>query len=145
MAALKQPAASATPAPPPAPPAAMPPMTALQQPGSNPYYTAQTTAPAPYSGAGSYMGNLPPPSTASLPPGNPALGNLPPNILALLQSAQQQRPPPPAGQNFAVPVNATTPAAMGSAQQSTSGTNPQYQQLMAFLVSFTWYSMSTGH
>ena len=91
------------------------------------------------------MGNLPPPSTAPVPPGNPALANLPPNILALLQSAQQQqRPPPPPGQNFGVPVN-TPPATMGSAQQSPSGANPQYQQLMAYLVSLARYRNSTRH
>ena len=142
MAALKQPAAPAAPAPPAAPPAAM---AAMQQPGPNPYYAAQPTAPAPYPGAGSYMSNLPPPSTAPLPPGNPALANLPPNILALLQSAQQQqRPPPPPGQNFGV-VNTPTPAAIGSAQQSSGGANPQYQQLMAFLVRFMWYRNSIGY
>lgn len=82
------------------------------------------------------MGNLPPPSTAP-PPGNPALANLPPNILALLQSAQQQQRPPPPGQNFGVPMNTPTPAAIGSAQQPSGGANPQYQQLMAYLVSLT--------
>ena len=131
MAALKQPAAPATPAAPPAPPAAM---ASMQQSGPNSYYTGQPTAPAPYPGAGSYMGNLPPPSTAP-PPGNPALANLPPNILALLQSAQQQqRPPPPPGQNFGVPMSTPAPAAVGSAQQSSGA---QYQQLMAYLVSLT--------
>ena len=92
------------------------------------------------------MGNVPPPSTAPIPPGNPAMANLPPNILALLQSAQQQqRPPPPPGQNFSVPVNTPTPATMGSAQQSPGGANPQYQQLMAYLVSLTWYRKSIEH
>ena len=137
MAALKQPATPAAPAPPAAPPAAM---AAMQQPGPSSYYTAQPTAPAPYPGAGSYMSNLPPPSTAPLPPGNPALANLPPNILALLQSAQQQqRPPAPPSQNFGAPVNTPTPAAIGSAQQSSGGANPQYQQLMAYLVSLRWH------
>ena len=85
------------------------------------------------------MGNLPPPSTVpgGNPPGNPALANLPPNILALLQSAQQQQRPLPPGQNFGMPMNTPPPAVQGSAQQPPSGANPQYQQLMAYLVSLT--------
>ena len=153
LAALKQPAASAAPtapAPPPhvtpvpALPTAMSSVSAMQQPGPNPYYTSQPTAPAPYPGAG-YMGNLPPPSTApgGIPPSNPALANLPPNILALLQSAQQQqRPPLPPGQNYGMPINTPPPAAMGSAQQPPGNANPQYQQLMAYLVSLTRYKNS---
>ena len=150
LAALKQPAAPATPAAPPvhvtpAPglPAAMPPMPGMQQTAPNPYYTPQPTAPAPYPGGGSYMGNLPPPSTAlgGVPPANPALANLPPNILALLQSAQQQqqRPSPAPGQNYGMAMNTAPPAAIGSAQSAPGGVNPQYQQLMAYLVSLTRY------
>lgn len=118
-------------------------MSAMQQPGPNSYYAPQPTTPAPYPGAGSYMGNLPPPSTApgGIPPGNPTLANLPPNILALLQSAQQQqqRPPMPPGQSFGMPMNTPPPAA---AQPPPGGTNPQYQQLMAYLVSLMRYKNS---
>ena len=94
------------------------------------------------------MGNHPPPSTPPLPPGNPALANLPPNILALLQSAQRlQLPLPQArGQDFAsgMSLNAPTSAGIGSAQQSPGGANSQYQQLMAYLGSLTLYRKSTG-
>jgi hypothetical protein len=125
----------------------MPPMAAMQQPGLNPYYTSQPTASAPYSGAGSYVSNLSPPSTApgGVPPGNPALSNLPPNILALLQSTQQQqqRPPLPPGQSFGAPMNVPPPAAT-STQQPPGGVNPQYQQLMAYLVSLARYRNSVA-
>jgi hypothetical protein len=63
------------------------------------------------------------------------LANLPLNILALLQSAQQQqqRRPLLPGQTFGAPVNTPPPATMGSAQPPPGGANPQYQQLMAYL------------
>lgn len=73
------------------------------------------------------------------PPANPALANLPPNILALLQSAQQQQQqrPPVSGQGYGMPPPPShlmntlplPPDAMGA-----PGGNPQYQQLMAYLV-----------
>ncbi|KAF8203925.1 hypothetical protein BJ912DRAFT_218928 [Pholiota molesta] len=61
-------------------------------------------------------------------------GNLPPNILALLQSAQQQQRPPAPGQAYGMPpppphlMNTPPPGAMGA-----PAANPQYQQLMAYL------------
>jgi len=81
---------------------------------------------------------MPPPTSAQAPAANPTLANLPPNILALLQSAQQQQqqqcPPTAPGQNYALP-----PAHfMGSPPPGAtppSAANPQYQQLMAYLQS----------
>uniref|UniRef100_A0A8H7YAD6 RRM domain-containing protein n=1 Tax=Psilocybe cubensis TaxID=181762 RepID=A0A8H7YAD6_PSICU len=132
LAALKQPV-SAPPAVP--PPTSAPPMPAIPAapPTSNSYYSQP---PAQYPGPANPYGapNAPP---ASVPPVNPNLANLPPNILALLQSAQQQsqqRPPPP-GQAFSAPpphlMGTPPPGAMAGAPPSS--TNPQYQQLMAYL------------
>ncbi|KDR85611.1 hypothetical protein GALMADRAFT_218705 [Galerina marginata CBS 339.88] len=137
LAALKQPAA---PVPPPPVPAAMPQMSSMP-PGPNPYYPpppASYPAPAnPYNTAAA-----PPPAIASQ---NPALANLPPNILALLQShhqqQQQQRPPAPPGQAYGMPPppphlmnNTPPPGAMGPGAPPSGG-NAQYQQLMAYLQS----------
>ena len=81
---------------------------------------------------------MPPPANAPQPPAaNPALANLPPNILALLQSAQQQQRPPSApGQPYAI----ATTHFMGTPPGTVppAGANPQYQQLMAYLVRYIY-------
>jgi hypothetical protein len=97
---------------PPAPNSYYPP--AAYPPPGNPYNTPPTSAPQP-------------------PAANPALTNLPPNILALLQSAQQQQRPPTApGQAYTTHFMGTPPP--GTAAPATAG--PQYQQLMAYLVRY---------
>ena len=137
MAALKQPSAPT------------PPVQTMQSmpPGPNSYYPPPQQ-PATFQGSANHYTSTvqqPPhapnalPQSLGSPPTNPALANLPPNILALLQSAQQQqqqRPPVPGqGYGMAPPpphlMNTLTPppGAMGA-----PGNNPQYQQLMAYLV-----------
>ncbi|TFK41933.1 hypothetical protein BDQ12DRAFT_696506 [Crucibulum laeve] len=142
LAALKQPQAAppatAAPAPMPAPPmSGMPPMQPMQQ-LPNPYYPPPPSGMPPYPGAitpnGAYGGI---PTTSSTPqPPNPALSGLPPNILALLQSAQQQRPPgaPPAPGQYGMPppgVMNTPPPPPPSGAPAATGA--QYQQLMSYL------------
>ncbi|KAF5384968.1 hypothetical protein D9615_001162 [Tricholomella constricta] len=143
LAALKQPQAGA--APPPGPPApGIPPpqagmagMVPMQPPAPN--YYGQPPMP-PYPGAVPY-GNMPPQSSTPQPgpppaaPGAaPALSGLPPNILALLQSAQQPRPPPPPAQYGMGPPQMMNGSGL---PPPPAGSNPaahaQYQQLMSFL------------
>ncbi|KAF9486353.1 hypothetical protein BDN70DRAFT_902508 [Pholiota conissans] len=130
LAALKQPAASA---PAPSMQSSMPPM----PPGANSYYPPPPPAPYPPP-AGTYNSMQPSASNApaqplGAPPSNPALANLPPNILALLQSAQQQQRPPP-GQGYGMPP--PPPHLMATPPPGALGApNPQYQQLMAYLQS----------
>jgi len=95
-------------------------------PAPNPYYP-----PATYPPPGNAYNA--PPSAPQPPAANPALANLPPNILALLQSAQQQQRPPAApGQAYATHFMGTPPP--GTAAPTAAG--PQYQQLMAYLVRY---------
>lgn len=116
----------------------MPPMSAMQQqppPNTNSYY--QPPAPMSYPNPPNSMYGMPPPSSTPQPgsqaPPNTALNGLPPNILALLQSAQQQqRPPPPAA-----PYGMPPPQGMMNSPPPlpNPSNNLQYQQLMSFLVS----------
>ncbi|GLB35752.1 putative RNA recognition motif containing protein [Lyophyllum shimeji] len=155
LAALKQPAGGAAPPPagPPAPgvpPTGMPGMPPVPPPGN---YYSQPPNPAmpPYPGAAPPAppyGNVPPQSStpqpgAALPaaPGAaPSLGSLPPNILALLQSAQQQRPPqpgappgPPGAPQYGAPPTANGLLPPPPPAGSHPAANAQYQQLMSFL------------
>lgn len=141
LAALKQPATAPAPAPPlPAPPAAVPPMPAMP-PAPNSYYPPPSAAypppPNTYNSANT-------PQSAAAPANlniaaNPALANLPPNILALLQSAQQPQRPPAPGQPYGMApptahlMNGTIPPDLIAAT-GQNATNPQYQQLVAYLV-----------
>ena len=80
-------------------------------PPSNPYAAMPPPLPT------GQQGNHPP----------PPIGGLPPNILALLQSAQRQTPPAP---HYSVP-----PQIMNSPPPGPTGTSAnQYQQLMSYLV-----------
>jgi len=87
---------------------------------SNPYSAVPPTAP--------------PPATISPPPAlnNPTLTGLTPNILSLLQTQQpQSRLPTAASQpSYNIP-----PTAASLAGNLPAASNPQYQQLMAYLVS----------
>ncbi|KAF9556412.1 hypothetical protein CPC08DRAFT_737099 [Agrocybe pediades] len=142
LAALKQPAPAPT--PPPAAPA-VPPMGSIPPPAANSYYPPP---PAAYQQppANAYgVPGVPPPSSppAAAPLSNPNLANLPPNILALLQSAQQQQqraPGPPGSQGYGMPP--PPPHMMGLPPQGGAmgappppANNAQYQQLMAYLQS----------
>jgi hypothetical protein len=116
-------------------------MPPLQQPPTpNPYFAhpppsniQQPPYPGPVPPPNSY-GSMPQTSTPQ--PGQPAaLGNLPPNLLALLQSAQQQQAQPPL-QQPAPTSYGMTPQQMMNSPPSNANANPnaQYQQLMAYLV-----------
>ncbi|KAG5341699.1 hypothetical protein C0989_007926 [Termitomyces sp. Mn162] len=126
LAALKQPTggpapggmAAMAPAPPPPPPPSAGPASYYGQPPNPP-------AMAPYPAYGGVASQGVPPAAT--------LSGLPPNILALIQSAQQQqqRPPGPPGQYGSMmmqPMNGSGPAAGGAGTQAQ-----QYQQLMSFL------------
>ncbi|KAG6842403.1 hypothetical protein C0991_007533 [Blastosporella zonata] len=156
LAALKQPAPSAPPPPgpglpPPGPMPSMPPPP-MQQPPTGPgSYYGQPPNPAAMPSYPPYGALPPPPKPTSTPPaagGAPSaatLSSLPPNILALLQSAQQAQaraqqggplsaPPAPGppgqyGSMMMQPLNglASTPPAPPGGQAQ------QYQQLMSFL------------
>ncbi|KAJ3505641.1 hypothetical protein NLJ89_g7313 [Agrocybe chaxingu] len=137
LAALKQPATGGASAQPGIPP------TPAGQPPPNPYYPPPPPAAGPYAAAPTnpYTGMPPPMASAqsigAQPAANPSLAGLPPNILALVQSAQQQQRPPGApGQPFGMPpphlMNAPPPGALGATAPPGAG-NPQYQQLMAYL------------
>lgn len=98
-----------------------PPLQRPPFPGSLPPSAANTN---PY-------GSIPP-STPQPSQGQPSLANLPPNILALLQQsqAQPQAQQPAPGYNMPPQQLMTAPSApLASTQQ------PNYNQLMAFLVS----------
>jgi len=143
LAALKQPqngaappVGPAVPAPPPSA-GGLPGMSSLQQPppNPNPYYAHPSSSALQQP---PFAGSVPPPNPYSSMPQSstpqPAQ-SLPPNLLALLQSAQQQQAQPqlqPPG---------PTPYGIPPQQMNTppSNTNPnaQYQQLMAYLVSPT--------
>ncbi|RDB29440.1 hypothetical protein Hypma_015966 [Hypsizygus marmoreus] len=142
LAALKQPQPGGGPSPggPPAPgmppPAGMPGMQHMQPPGGpSPYYSqppgSMPPYPAPVTPSSSY-GSVPQsltPQPGAAPPGPaPSLSNLPPNILALLQTAQQQRPQqPPGAPPYGMPPQGPPGAPpMGSVQ---------YQSLMTYLQS----------
>ncbi|CAA7264776.1 unnamed protein product [Cyclocybe aegerita] len=143
LAALKQPATDGVSPLAPVHPAqpGMPPTSAVQPP-PNPYYPPPPPAAGPYAAAppNPYAG-MPPPMASTQPMGaptaNPNLAGLPPNILALVQSAQQQQRPSGApGQPFGMPpphlMNPPPPGALGAAGPPGAA-NPQYQQLMAYL------------
>lgn len=148
LAALKQPAPTAAPAPPPAAAAmnpGIPPMGMQGAPGG--YYPPAPPQNPGFGAPGGYGGMPPmPPAAPALPPGgNPALANLPPNLMALVQSAQQQRQqqqqrPPVPGQLYGAPppqlVNSPPVGTLGAPPPGTQNAqNGQYQQLMAYLVS----------
>ncbi|KIL71617.1 hypothetical protein M378DRAFT_182993 [Amanita muscaria Koide BX008] len=132
LAALKQPQVGPPVAPAPLPPStssqSMPPIPPIPM-SAGAYYPPPGTSPLhnpPFPPHNPY-GVMPP-----LPPGpqsNQAPPHLSPNILALLQSAQRQTPPTP---QYGVP-----PPMMNSPPPSQPGSNanPQYQQLMSYLVS----------
>ncbi|KAF9469696.1 hypothetical protein BDZ94DRAFT_1243047 [Collybia nuda] len=146
LAALKQPPIGGAP-PPPVPsapglprPGGMPPMPP-PPPNSNPYYSQPPNPPMPpYPGpvppVNPYS-NIPPPPQSSTPqppgPSPPAsLAGLPPNILALLQSAQQQRPTQPPPGPYGMPPG--PPPMMNTPPPGANpANNAQYQQLMSYL------------
>ncbi|KAG6911367.1 hypothetical protein DXG01_001038 [Tephrocybe rancida] len=156
LAALKQPALGGPPPPgpglpPPGPMSGMPPPPG----GPGGYYAAappqNASAMPPYPPYGTLPPPPPPQSTSTAPAGAPpaaTLSGLPPNILALLQSAQQaqaqaQRGPPPTqppaptgppgqyGSMMMQPLNGSS----GPPPPPASAAAPaqQYQQLMSFL------------
>ncbi|KII94041.1 hypothetical protein PLICRDRAFT_414103 [Plicaturopsis crispa FD-325 SS-3] len=159
LAALKQPQSSSSvppagpPAPGPPPPIASsmpppyPPYPPSQPPGPNPYFSSPPAS-ALHQNQPGYSG--PPPN--GLPYGQPprqnqnpqppgaSFGNLPPNILALLQ--QQTQVPPaqaghPAGQ-YAMPPGGSPgmmQAPPPNVPSAPANGGPGYQQLMAFLQS----------
>lgn len=134
LAALKQPAAGgpppiASPAPgmsqiPPIPSA-----NAYYPPPAGTAYHADTSN--PYSAV---PPTVPPSATISPPPGlnNPALAGLPPNILSLLQAQPPQPRLPTAASQSSYSIPPTTTSLAGNLPAAS---NPQYQHLMAFLVS----------
>jgi len=106
-------------------------------PPANAYYPpapAGTAYLADTSNPYSAMPPTVPPGTISPPPAlsNPTLAGLTPNILSLLQTQQpQSRPLTAASQpHYNIP-----PAAASLAGNLPAASNPQYQQLMAYLVS----------
>lgn len=156
LAALKQPqngtasAPPTQPAPGPIPPPTLP-MPPMAQPphGVSQYYppppmqqSAPPYPPIPSQSTNPY-GQMPP-QTQTPQPGQapPGMGNLPPNILALLQQSSNQQPPltpqqssppqygmpPPPPQMMSPPPMSSLPP--GGPQPG----GPGYQQLMAFLV-----------
>ncbi|KAF8559926.1 hypothetical protein OG21DRAFT_1502271 [Imleria badia] len=154
LAALKQPqngGPATQPAPGPVPPPSLP-MPPIAQPphSANPYYPPPSMQqPAhPYPAIPSQSTNpygqmLPQPQTPQQGQAPPGMGNIPPNILALLQqSSAQQSPlapqqsstpqygmPPPPPQMMSPPPMSSLPP--GAPQPG----GPGYQQLMAFLAS----------
>ncbi|KAG6901867.1 hypothetical protein C0995_007093 [Termitomyces sp. Mi166 len=152
LAALKQPGPGLPGGPPPPSGgmAGMPPPPPPAGPGS--YYGALPPPPPPPPNAAAMppyppYGGLPPPppqapsQSSSQPPATPApgLGGLPPNILALIQNAQQQQqqqqrsvgPPGQYGSMMMQPMNGSaTSAGQGGAGAAQA---QQYQQLMSFL------------
>ncbi|KAG6851351.1 hypothetical protein H0H93_005749 [Arthromyces matolae] len=147
LAALKQPASGAPPGPGPgAAPGILPPPPS----GSAPYYGAPPNSAAmppypPYGGAPSQppapvQPQIPPPVSSTPPVGGPppmaALSGLPPNILSLMQSAQQQqRPGAPPGQYGSMMMQPLNGSAAGVPPQGASAqSQAQYQQLMSYLV-----------
>ena len=136
LAALKQPTAPSAPEPVSAtapPVVGMPPNPSIQQPAANPYYPPPPSAGSYPTDPSNLYGAVPP--SAAPPLNNPALAGLPPNILALLQSAQQPQTrstTTPTQASYAIP----TPPAASMASSLPAASSPQYQQLMAYLVSF---------
>ncbi|KAG5639546.1 hypothetical protein H0H81_012217 [Sphagnurus paluster] len=143
LAALKQPQSGAPPAAPAGmPPAGMPGMPPMQ-PTPNGYYGPTPPYPGappphnPYSNGPSQSSTPQPGPPPAVPGAAQTLNGLPPNILALLQNAQQQRPPQPQPTGYGMPppqmMNGSVPPAppMGS----NPAAHAQYQQLMSFLVS----------
>ncbi|KAH9837320.1 uncharacterized protein C8Q71DRAFT_595977 [Rhodofomes roseus] len=147
LAALKQP--GATPGAPgnggAPPPPGMPPMPPQAPPGGNHYYAAPPSmppfppnAPPPASAPNGYPGMNQQASTPQPPPAG--LAGLAPNLLALLQQnsqgqqrlqQQQQQPPPmPYGMPQQQMMQPTPPPGM---PQMPPNTQPNYQQLMAYL------------
>jgi hypothetical protein len=136
----------APPVPPgiPPPPSGMLGMPSMQPPAQNPnLYYSQPQNPqlqGAYQGtvpANNGYGNVPQSSTPQpgLAPAAPLAG-LPPNILALLQSAQQrpQHPPGPGQPPYGMPpqmMNTPPPPPPGA----SAAANAQYQSLMAYLAS----------
>ncbi|KAJ7755061.1 hypothetical protein DFH07DRAFT_903996 [Mycena maculata] len=152
LAALKPPEGGAA-APPPGPPvpAAPPPMPMQQGPPAG-YYgpppgpngmPPPNAYPQPPPGA-PYGISPPPPGPG--PAGNPALNGLPPHLLALLQSAQQQHqggapspygmPPAPGGPGMPQPGPMGGPPMMNSPPPGPgqNGNPAQYQQLLYHLL-----------
>ncbi|KAJ3750951.1 hypothetical protein DFH05DRAFT_142872 [Lentinula detonsa] len=157
LAALKQPAGG--PAPPnlntTGMPSIAPPMSA--PPPGGPSFYSQPPPPVsmgqtPYPGMMPPYGIPPPASSTPQPPPasnatapTAALTGLPPNIMALIQSAQQQQqgsgltagvpppamsgPPPPGGPVYGMPP----PPMMGSSPPNGSGAAANYQQFMPYL------------
>ena len=82
----------------------------------------------PSTGNTNPYGAMPPSSTPQPGQGQPSLANLPPNILALLQSQTQPQQP---GSGYNMPPQQL----MTAASAPLAGTQPNYNQLMAFLVS----------
>ncbi len=118
----------------------MPQIPSIQQPPANQYYPPPTSA-GSYSTDPSNLYGAVPPSASAVPPvpaptlNNPALAGLPPNILALLQSAQQPQARPtttPTQASYTIPQ---APPVASLAGGLPAASNPQYQQLMAYLVS----------
>ncbi|KAJ7508675.1 hypothetical protein B0H11DRAFT_2153090 [Mycena galericulata] len=139
LAALKPPEGGAP--PPSGPPIAPPPMQ-MQQP---PYYGApppgtmpqqQPSYAQPPPGANPYGMTSPPPGQ---PPMNPALNGIPPHLLALLQSAQQQQQIPPQGPGappYGMPPGGPGmpgPPMMNTPPPPQNGNPAQYQQLLYHL------------
>ena len=115
-------------------PAPMPPLSSVPgMPGMPPmpplsgtYYPQPGTAPlqAPPFPPNNPYGAIPPPTGAQSNQTAP-MGGLPPNVLALLQSVQRQTPPT---------SQYGMPQVMNSPPPGPAGGNPQYQQLMSYLV-----------
>lgn len=151
LAALKQPAGGpplppSHAAPPAVVPPVMPPVPVLQQTPPNSYYSsAPASAHYPTDPSNPYNAGPAPtisPAAAAVPPvapslNNPALAGLPPNILAMLQSSQgqQQLPRPPSTSALSTYGIPPAPPSAGLAAAPPVTANPQYQQLMAYLVS----------
>jgi len=114
----------------------MPPI--QQPPALHPYYTQPPTAQhAPYPpGPNQAYSNVPPSSqNPGVPPGAPPAAGFPPNLLALIQSAQQQKPPQlPGAPQYSMPPPLGNGQPLPTPGTNASG-NPQFQQLMSFLVS----------
>ncbi|KAJ6623085.1 hypothetical protein B0H10DRAFT_2011098 [Mycena sp. CBHHK59/15] len=134
LAALKPPEAGAAP---PAPAPVPPPSMSMQQPPYYPHQPSPGMQQPPYQPPAPYAPMAPPQTSTpqpGQPPINPALNGIPPHLLALLQTAQQQIQPPPAQQQpmgpygmpgMPPPMMATPPPNGNVAQQPLA-----YQQLI---------------
>jgi transcription initiation factor TFIID subunit 15 len=137
LAALKQPSGTSAASP---PNASTPPMSSMQvlpssMPPYPPYPPAPTLPQAPYSSSlppsSAYTG-VPPPTVPQLPQLPPNAAGLPPNIMALLHTAQHRQGTPT---QYGAGTSAGPPA-QGS---------PQYQQLLSYLVCELWYAATEFH